>query len=95
VDRGASASIGLFSDTGTVTNTVIDGNLLAGGAYALYGGGAGATGIKVTDNVFSTQYHSKSGVYGAVTAWNEGGTGNVWSNNRMADGTAITPKPAG
>lgn len=95
VDRGASASIGLFSDTGTVTNTVIDGNLLAGGAYALYGGGDGATGIKVTNNVFSTQFHSKSGVYGAVTAWNEGGAGNVWTNNRMADGTAITPKPAG
>ncbi|WP_330281339.1 hypothetical protein [Streptomyces sp. NBC_00588] len=95
VNRGASASIGLFADTGHVSNTVIDGNLLAGGAYALYGGGEGATGITVTDNVFSTRYHGNSGVYGAVTAWNAEGSGNVWRNNRFADGTPITPEPAG
>ncbi|GAA3888999.1 hypothetical protein GCM10023084_46960 [Streptomyces lacrimifluminis] len=95
VDRGASASIGLFADTGPVSNTVVDNNLLAGGAYALYGGGDGATGIKVTNNVFSTQYHRNSGVYGAVTAWNASGSGNVWSGNRFSDGTPITPEPAG
>ncbi|NEA99252.1 hypothetical protein [Streptomyces sp. SID13726] len=95
VDRGASAAIGLFADTGHVSNTVIDGNLLAGGAYALYGGGDGATGITVTDNVFSTRYHRYSGVYGAVTAWNASGAGNVWRGNRFSDGTPITPEPAG
>ncbi|PTM93922.1 hypothetical protein [Streptomyces sp. VMFN-G11Ma] len=95
VNRGASASIGLFADTGHVSNTVIDGNLLAGGAYALYGGGDGATGITVTDNVFSTRYHGNAGVYGAVTAWNATGSGNVWRDNRFADGTPITPAPAG
>ena len=95
VDRGASAAVGLFADTGHVSNTVIDGNLLAGGAYALYGGGDGATGITVTNNVFSTRYHRYSGVYGAVTAWNAGGSGNVWRGNRYSDGTPITPEPAG
>ena len=95
VDRGASAALGLFADPGHVTHTVDDGNLLAGGAYALYGGGAGATGITVTNNVFSTRYHRNSGVYGAVTAWNAGGSGNVWRNNRFSDGTPITPEPAG
>ncbi|MGW3356286.1 hypothetical protein ACWDFL_12785 [Streptomyces bungoensis] len=95
VDQGASASVGLFADTGPVTRTVVDGNLLAGGAYALYGGGAGATGITVTDNVFSTRYHRNSGRYGAVTAWNAGGTGNVWRGNRFSDGTPVTPAPAG
>ncbi|MCX5063199.1 hypothetical protein OG895_38575 [Streptomyces sp. NBC_00201] len=95
VDRGASASIGLFADTGHVSSTVIDKNLLAGGAYALYGGGDGATGITVTDNVFSTRYHSNSGNYGAVTAWNTAGSGNVWRGNRFADGTPVTPEPAG
>lgn len=95
VGKGASAAVGLFSDTGPVSNTVIDGNLLAGGAYALYGGGAGATGIKVTDNVFSRRYHRNSGYYGAVTAWNAGGRGNVWRGNRFSDGTPITPEPAG
>ncbi|MDT0483196.1 hypothetical protein [Streptomyces doebereineriae] len=95
VDQGASAAVGLFADTGHVSNTVIDGNLLAGGAYALYGGGDGATGITVTNNVFSTRYHRYSGVYGAVTAWNAGGAGNVWRGNRFSDGTPITPEPAG
>ncbi|MEU9350510.1 hypothetical protein AB0D65_05690 [Streptomyces griseoloalbus] len=95
VDRGASAAVGLFADTGHVTDAVIDDNLLAGGAYALYGGGDGATGITVTDNVFSTRYHPGSGFYGPVAAWNAGGSGNVWRGNRFSDGTAVTPEPAG
>lgn len=95
VDKGASAAVGLFADTGHVSNTVVDDNLLAGGAYALYGGGEGATGITVTNNVFSTRYHRNSGVYGAVTAWNAEGSGNVWRGNRFTDGTPITPKPTG
>ncbi|MFK0117969.1 hypothetical protein [Streptomyces sp. NPDC090994] len=95
VDRGASAAVGLFADTGRVSDTVIDGNLLAGGAYALYGGGEGATGITVTDNVFSTRYHPNSGFYGPVTAWNAGGAGNVWRGNRFSDGTPVVPEPAG
>ncbi|MHA6758524.1 hypothetical protein [Streptacidiphilus sp. PAMC 29251] len=94
VDQGASASIGLFADTGSVANATVDDNWLAGGAYALYGGGKGANGIKVTNNVFSTQYHPNSGFYGAVTAWNAGGAGNVWSNNRMSDGRPVTPPKA-
>ncbi|MCZ4123022.1 hypothetical protein [Streptomyces sp. H39-S7] len=88
-EQGASASIGLFADTGVVSNTVVDGNWIAGGAYALYGGNKGATGIKVTNNVFSTQFHPKCGVYGPVTAWNAGGAGNVWSNNRMSTGVPV------
>lgn len=95
VGRGASASLGLFADSGPVSDTVIDHNLLAGGAYCLYGGGAGATGIKVTNNVFSTRYHRNCGVYGAVTAWNAGGAGNVWRGNRFSNGTPISPEPAG
>ncbi|WP_236655429.1 hypothetical protein [Streptacidiphilus carbonis] len=91
INHGASASIGLYADTGSVANSVVDGNWLAGGAYALYGGGAGANGIKVTNNVFSKQYHPNCGVYGAVAAWNAGGAGNIWSNNRMSDGTPVKP----
>lgn len=89
--HGASASIGLYADTGSVANSVVDGNWLAGGAYALYGGGPGAHGIQVTNNVFSSQYHPGSGVYGAVAYWNAGGAGNTWSNNRMSDGTPVSP----
>lgn len=92
LDKGTSASIGLYADTGAVTNTTVDGNWLAGGAYALYGGGAGATGIEVTDNVFSDQYHPNCGAYGPITAWNAGGAGNVWRGNRMSNGTTVTPQ---
>ncbi|MEV0977317.1 hypothetical protein [Streptomyces sp. NPDC049915] len=95
VDRGASAAIGLFADAGHVSRVTVERNLLAGGAYALYGGGPGATRVRVTDNVFSRRYHRNSGVYGAVTAWNEGGSGNVWRGNRFSDGTLIVPEPAG
>ncbi|MFJ3725210.1 hypothetical protein ACIPYQ_21930 [Streptomyces sp. NPDC090045] len=92
--QGASGSIGLFADTGVVRNVTVDNNWIAGGAYALYGGSTGATGIKVTDNVFSTQYHPASGGYGVVAHWNHGGAGNVWRNNRMSDGRPIEPEPA-
>ncbi|MBT2543267.1 hypothetical protein J7E99_21840 [Streptomyces sp. ISL-44] len=95
VDRGATAAVGLFADTGTVSSVIVEGNWLAGGAYALYGGGPGATGIEITDNVFSTQYHPGSGAYGPVTAWNAGGAGNVWRGNRMSDGRPVTPEPTG
>ncbi|MBM9503526.1 hypothetical protein ITX44_03065 [Streptomyces sp. KK5PA1] len=91
VEKGASGSIGLFADTGAVLNVTVQDNWLAGGAYALYAGGKGATGIKVTGNVFSTQYHPGSGGYGPVTAWNSGGEGNVWSDNRMSDGRPVQP----
>ncbi|WNI14418.1 hypothetical protein [Actinacidiphila sp. ITFR-21] len=92
VDQGASGSIGLFADTGAVKNVTVDGNLLAGGAYALYGGGQGSSGIKVTNNVFSTRFHPNSGAYGAVAAWDAGGAGNEWSNNKMSDGSVVTPQ---
>ncbi|MFC1419620.1 hypothetical protein [Streptacidiphilus cavernicola] len=91
VDHGASGSIGLFADTGTVANSVVDGNWIAGGSYALYGGGPGATGIQVTNNIFSTQFHPDCGEYGPVAAWNAGGAGNVWSNNKMSDGRTVVP----
>ncbi|WP_330292816.1 hypothetical protein [Streptomyces sp. NBC_00576] len=92
--QGASGSIGLFADTGVVRNVTVDDNWIAGGAYALYGGDTGATGIKVTDNIFSTEYHPASGGYGVVAHWNAGGAGNVWSNNRMSDGRLIQPEPS-
>ncbi|MEU6315073.1 hypothetical protein [Streptomyces sp. NPDC047014] len=91
VDKGATAAVGLFADTGVVSSVVVEDNWLAGGAYALYGGGPGATGIQVTGNVFSTQYHPASGAYGPATAWNTGGAGNVWKDNRMSDGRPVEP----
>ncbi|WP_433180430.1 hypothetical protein [Actinoallomurus sp. CA-150999] len=84
--KGASAAVGLFADDGPVTNTVIDHNLIAGGAYALYAGGAGSAKVKITNNLFSTRYWPKCGYYGPVAYWNPKGAGNVWSGNKWADG---------
>ncbi|WP_369029973.1 hypothetical protein [Streptomyces adonidis] len=92
--QGASGSIGLFADTGVVRNVTVENNWIAGGAYALYGGSTGATGIRVTDNIFSTEYHPASGGYGVVAHWNAGGAGNVWRDNRMSDGRLIQPEPS-
>ncbi|MFJ9823594.1 hypothetical protein ACIRSU_04355 [Streptomyces sp. NPDC101160] len=91
VEKGASAAVGLFADSAPVTNTVVDDNWLAGGAYSLYAGGKDSTGVEVTDNVFSPQYYPAGGRYGAVAYWNAAGKGNVWRGNRMADGTPVVP----
>ncbi|MEW2300744.1 hypothetical protein AB0958_12330 [Streptomyces sp. NPDC006655] len=92
--QGASGSIGLFADAGVVRNVTVDHNWIAGGAYALYGGATGATGIKVTNNVFSTQYHPASGGYGTVAHWNADGAGNEWRGNRLSDGRPVQPEPS-
>lgn len=94
IDRGASASIGLYADVAPVTHTTVDDNWLAGGSYAFYGGGKDASHIKVTDNVFSTEYHPNCGAYGPVAAWNFSGEGNVWSGNRMSSGKTVVPEPS-
>jgi hypothetical protein len=91
IDKGASAAVGLFPDAGPVKNTTVDDNFIGGGAYALYGGDDGATNIKVTNNVFSTQYWKGCGHYGPVAHWNAGGAGNVWSGNRMSTGEPVNP----
>lgn len=89
VKRGASAAIGLYPDSGPVTDVTIKDNWLAGGAYTLYGGGAGAARMMVSDNVFSDEYWPQSGFYGPIAHWNATGTGNVWSGNTFRDGTEI------
>lgn len=85
-DHGASAAIGLFDDNGPVTNITVDNNLIAGGAYALYAGGATSSNIVVTNNHFSTIFWPASGIYGPDAYWHEG-NGNLWSNNIWDDGT--------
>ncbi len=94
IDRGASAAIGLYADTAPVSNTVVDGNWLAGGAYCLYAGGAGSHGIEVTGNVFSAQYHKNCGAYGTVAYWNAAGAGNLWRGNRTSAGAALAEPPS-
>jgi len=93
-DRGATSVIGLLPNTGPISDTVVTDNWIAGGSYALYGGGAAATGVVVTGNVFSTQYWSRCGYYGPAAYWNAVGTGNQWSDNRYSSGSEVIPSTA-
>jgi hypothetical protein len=86
--QGASGSVGLFNDSGTITNTTLNNNLIAGGAYSIYpGGGSTSANLKITNNKISTKYWSGGVYYGpdATSYWNTG-SGNVWSGNAWADG---------
>lgn len=92
VNKGASASVGLFPDDGPVANSTVDNNWMAGGAYAFYGGDTGSHGIVVTNNIFSLEISPNGGLYGFVAKWNAKGSGNVWSNNKTSSGETVTPQ---
>jgi hypothetical protein len=67
-----------------VANKIVVGNLLAGGGYSIYGGGArhGRTSdIIIKDNEFGQLYYPLGGRYGPVAYFDLTGTGNVWSGN--------------
>jgi len=79
---GADGSFGtsaIISNRGGDTNILIQGNLLAGGAVALYcEQGATGTNYRVLDNHFSRQFSSKVGFYGLSTdCSDETQSGNV------------------
>jgi len=85
VDRSQTDAIGLFEDFGVVANVTIEGNLLAGGGYTIYGGqnpgGPAAYNVHITGNRISTMYYANGGYYGYATAFDPSGSGNVWSGN--------------
>lgn len=67
-----------------VANQTVQGNFLAGGAYALYAGAgnnAATSNIHIQNNRFGQQYFAKSGQYGADAYYSATGPGNVWSGN--------------
>ncbi len=76
-------------------NISVRGNYLSGGGWTIYGGaanngkgGADASNITVTGNVFGRDFAHKSGHFGPVTYW---GKANAWSDNRFQDGTPVVP----
>jgi hypothetical protein len=74
----------------TAANKTIEGNLLAGGSYAVYGGytlGATTSNIVILNNRFSQIYYPKSGLYGPATFFNSQAPGNSWGGNTW-DATA-------
>ena len=89
-----TGAIALFQDFGVIRDVTVEGNLLAGGGWALYAG-AGTKGtssnVKVIDNVFSRQVWPKGGHAGPVAYWDNEGPGNVWRGNTWEDGGAVNP----
>jgi hypothetical protein len=81
-----------------VANRTIEGNLLAGGSYTIYGGGTyGNTTSKIiiTGNIFSKMYFAASGLYGVLAYFTASGPGNVWSGNTWDTSGQVVPLPAG
>jgi hypothetical protein len=66
-----------------ISDKTIVGNLLAGGDYAIYGGGNSDTSsnIVIRNNRFSQLYYPMGGQFGAVTDFDRSGQGNTWSGN--------------
>jgi hypothetical protein len=66
-----------------VANKSVEGNLLAGGSYTIYGGNSHnnpISNIIIEDNTFSQAYYAKGGQYGPIAYFGQG-KGNGWSGN--------------
>jgi hypothetical protein len=85
-DLGQTDDINLDASSSghAVANKIVANNLLAGGGYSIYGGGARnnrTSNIVIKDNAFGRLYYPKGGRYGPVAYFDRTGTGNVWSGN--------------
>ena len=78
---------------------VIEDSYLSGGGWTLYGGATAkapdvspATSVRVTGNIFGQVRSATSGTFGPVADWNAApAAGNVWRDNRYADGRPVEP----
>lgn len=63
-ETGAVNLVGSSPGSGdTMTNVLINNNLMAGGGYTVYVGADTNTNVQITNNKFSTRYHTKVGVF--------------------------------
>jgi hypothetical protein len=77
-----------------VANKMVVDNLLAGGGYSIYGGGARedrTSNIVIKDNEFGRLYYREGGQYGPAAYFNPRQAGNVWSGNAWS-GTILSGK---
>jgi hypothetical protein len=79
-----------------VANKTVTNNLLAGGAYTIYGGTAlnnPTSNIVIKGNRFGQLYYPLSGQWGPVAYFDSTGTGNVWSGNFWDSTGQAIPSP--
>jgi hypothetical protein len=99
---GCSAPITGYPDFAPLHHNTVAGNLIPGSphsAFCAYGGATSgkdysddstnATYIVFRDNVFGRGTTGKCAMYGPISDFAFGRTGNVWSNNRYEDGALI------
>ncbi|MFD0688155.1 hypothetical protein [Actinomadura fibrosa] len=90
-----TSAISIYQDFGRAYDVTLDGNLLAGGGYALYGGKGRfgtSSNIRIVRNVFSRRIYKNGGFFGPVTSFEPNGKGNVWSGNIWEDtGRPVQP----
>jgi len=101
VGGGCSGDASIFGDFSSNSDYLFDGNLFVaniGVSYCLYAGydpsksyGTSVTNIVVKNNVFQRGGNGKCGDYGPVTSFQSRASGNIWTNNKWDDGTAVTP----
>jgi hypothetical protein len=96
-DGGCTADLAILNQFGPLHGALVQNNLFranVGAAYCTYGGynpSNASDHIVYTGNVFERGTNNKCAAYGAVTAFDSGGTGNVWSNNTWDDGSTVKP----
>jgi hypothetical protein len=87
---GQTSAVNLASSSSTAQYVTVAGNLLGGGTYTVYGGGASGNNITVTGNRFTQAYSATSGATGPVTLFEYTTGSNTWSGNVIHDtGTAV------
>lgn len=91
LNRIGQTSCIIMSSWGTNpdADTIISGNLLAGGGYTIYGATITdvVAGIHVVDNYFSTMFFPECGFYGPAVYWPTGANewDNVWIDGPLID----------
>lgn len=89
---GQTAAIALFADFGIPRDSLIEDNLLAGGGYTVYGGGAKASGIVVNANRFARHMFPRGGQFGPG-AHLPTGSAMTWTANIWDDTGAVVERP--
>jgi hypothetical protein len=100
-DGGCTADVAIFGDFSPNHRYTFDNNLFMPStrlSYCAYGGtdpkkpyGTDVSNIVFRNNVFQKGSNGKCGLYGAVTSFDTGAPGNVWTNNVFTDGTPVRP----
>lgn len=81
---GQTSAILMSTNTSSIRNVAIDGNLMAGGGYTLYCSAAGipVSAESVTGNRIARTFYSRGGYWGPTTGCESAGvySGNVWDD---------------